>query len=240
MRFGIVLLTFLLVVITTGIVTYFLPKKYRAQTTLELRDPVKDPDFQKGLRFQGSGDPGTSYATTQFEIMQSTDVLYPVVETNDLERHWGTDGVPLSREGAFYRLRGMLGLKPISRNTDMVELSISSPDPAEAAQKLVNAVSQSYIDAKTHGVSSGINKRIQGVGKSGACRTSATVRRVMDLQSKLQQMRRDQSIVDTNTDSARRKSGTRLKTWSTPKSRRSIKTAPTSPLSRHSSSRSAT
>ncbi len=36
-RFGIVLLSFLLVVITAAITTYFQPRKYRASVTLELR-----------------------------------------------------------------------------------------------------------------------------------------------------------------------------------------------------------
>ncbi len=195
-RFGIVLLTFLLVVITTGIVTYCLPKKYRAQTTLELRDPNKDPSvFGKGgLNIQGGSGPDASYTQTQFEIMQSTDVLYPVVEANNLERQWAVDGQPISREGAYYKLRNMLGLKPI-RGTDLVELSIMSIDPAEA-QKLVNAVSQSYAEAKVHTISD-INQRIQGVVNGQLTQNHL---KVTDLLSKLQQLRRDKRIIDLEPD----------------------------------------
>ena len=196
-RLGIVLLTFLLVVITTGIVTYFLPKKYRAQTTLELRDPRTDPSIfgkQNGLNIQNGSAPEATYTATQFEIMQSTDVLYPVVDANDLQRHWTVDGQPMSREGAYYKLKGMLGLKPV-RGTDLVELSITSVDPAEA-QNLVNAVSQAYVDAKGRSINV-INQRIQG-SVDGQLAENRT--KVAGLLSKLQQMRRDKGIVDLEPD----------------------------------------
>ncbi len=194
-RFGIVLLTFLLVVITTGVVTYFLPKKYRAQTTLELRDPRSDPNFfGNGLRPESGAGPDASYTQTQFEIMQSTNVLYPVIEQNALERTWGVDGQPISKEGAYYKLRGMLGLKPI-RGTDLVEVSITSIDPAEAA-KLVNSVTQSYSDVKT----SREQSRTKTTTDVAEAVTQASRQKADELLKKLQQMRKDQGINDPEPD----------------------------------------
>ncbi len=193
-RFGIVLLTFLLVVITTGVVTYFLPKKYKAQTTLELRDPRSDPSFDKGLRPDSGSAPDASYTQTQFEIMQSTNVLYPVVEQNNLEKAWGVDGQPTSREGAYGRLRSMLGLKAV-RGTDLVEVSVTSTDPAEAA-KLVNAVTQSYSDVKISRAQ-GMTATTTGVADEA---TRASRQKADDLLKKLQQMRKDQQINDPEPD----------------------------------------
>ncbi len=193
-RFGIVLLTFLLVVITTGVVTYFLPKKYRAQTTLELRDPRMDPSFTTGLSFRSGSGPDASYTQTQFEIMQSTDVLYPVVDADHLDRQWATDGQPMSREGAYIKLRGMLGLKPL-RGTELVELSITSVDPTEA-MKLVGDVAQSYSDTKAQ-MAAGVNRKIQG---SVTAHVGESQQKQDDLLAKLQQMRRDRGIVDLEPD----------------------------------------
>ena len=72
-------------------------------------------------------------------------MLGPVVDANHLDHEWAVDGQPMSREGAYYKLRGMLGLRPI-RGTELVELSITSVDPAEA-QKLVIAGSQADTEA---------------------------------------------------------------------------------------------
>lgn len=194
-RFGIVLLTFLLVVITTGVVTYFLPKKYKAQTTLELRDPRQDPDiFGKSINPQMGGSPDASYTQTQFEIMQSTNVLYPVIEQNNLERAWMVEGQPLSKENAYYKLRGMVGLRPI-RGTDLVEVSVTSIDPVEAA-KLATAIAQSYSDVKS--------SRTTGMGteaeRAAEAAAIASRQRADDLQKKLQQMRADRNIVDITAD----------------------------------------
>ena len=148
-RFGIVLLTFLLVVITTGIVTYALPKKYRATTTLEIRNPSQDVTVFGNTHSNTSGAaPDPIYIQTQFELIQSTDVLNPVIEQNDLERKagWAVEGQPLSREQAYYKLRSMLTLRPV-RGTLLMEESVTSTNPEETAM-LANAVARSYCDVK--------------------------------------------------------------------------------------------
>ncbi len=194
-RFGIVLLTFLLVVITTGIGTYWMPKKFRAQTTLELRDPRLDPSLIKGdLNAQTGGTADASYTQTQFEIMLSTNVLYPVVERNNLERAWMVEGQPLTREAAYYRLRSMVGLKPV-RGTDLVEVSVTSQVPEEAAT-LANDVTKSYSEVKA--------SRAQGMTSVAVQATDAAVlaskQKADDLLKKLQQMRQDLGIVDVTAD----------------------------------------
>ena len=149
-RFGIVLLTFLLVVITTGIVTYCMPKRFRATTTLEIRNPAADVTvFGGGSHSNTSGGgPDPVYIQTQFELVQSTDVLNPVVEKDDLERKvgWAVEGQPLSREQAYGKLRSMLSLKQV-RGTLLMEVAVTSTNAEEAAQ-LANDVAASYSTVK--------------------------------------------------------------------------------------------
>ena len=187
-RFGIVLLTFLLVVITTGLVTYAMAKKYRAVTTLEIRDPRQDAAAFGGPHSNvGSGAPDPSYIQTQFELVQSTDVLNPVVEQNDLERKqgWAVEGTPISREQAYYKLRSMLALKQV-RGTLLMEISVTSTNPDEAAM-LANAVAKSYSDVKRDSYS-----RLEvGSDKSLVDNLRETQQKQDELHAKLQQMRRD-------------------------------------------------
>lgn len=143
-RFGIVVLSFLLVLITAGITTYFMPKKYRSSVTVELRMPNSDPRLFKDLSGSNpSIDAG--YSATQFEIIQRKEILYPVVDSQDLPKRWATDGVPATREQCYWKLRGMLTLKPI-RTTQLLDISVTSTSAPEAAL-LVNAVVQSYEEA---------------------------------------------------------------------------------------------
>ena len=195
-RFGIVLLTFLLVLISTAVVTYLLPKKYAAKTTLELHMDVEyangafTPD---GVNKPAGQDP--RYLQTQFEIIQSKDVMYPVIESQGLPQKWAVEGQPLSREACFYRLRGMMTLKEI-HGTELLELTITSTSPEEA-RDLVNAVAQNYQDVKRATLSS------RGTLTGQAMDKNITLNRqqVSDALSKLQQYRAEhKDIRDPNPD----------------------------------------
>ena len=141
-RFGIVVLSFLLVVITAAITTYFQPRKYRAAVTLELkmaadRQNIFGADNSVSVPAQ---DP--RFILTQNEILTSREILNPVVDSQDLQRKWANDAVPISKEAAYGRLRSMISLKPV-RGTELLELSALSTNPEEA-KHLVDAVTESY------------------------------------------------------------------------------------------------
>ncbi len=145
-RFGIVLLTFLLVVIVTGVATYFMPKKFTARTTLELR---MDQDKRGAFTADGDGkalgqDP--RYLQTQYAIIQSKDVLYPVVERQGLQQKWAVEGQPLSRENCYFRLLSMMNLREV-HGTELLEVDVKSTSPEEA-KDLVNAIAETYQDVK--------------------------------------------------------------------------------------------
>ena len=144
-RFGIVLLAFLLVVITAAVATALQAKKYRAHLTMQLRMPADAP--RQIDRDNTTGIPAVDprFVTTQTEIIKSSKVLYQVIDEQDLTRKWASEGTPLPREFAYYRLASMLDLKQI-RGTDLLELDVTSTSPAEA-QTLVNSVVHFYTEA---------------------------------------------------------------------------------------------
>ena len=146
-RFGIVLLSFLLVVITAAITTYFQPRKYRATghagTAHEQRE-FQDFRPRRQRRAGASRIRASCRRRTKFSL--SREVLNPVVDAQDLQRKWAADGAPVPKEAAYGRLRSMISLKPV-RGTDLLELDVMSTDPDEA-KKLVDAVAESYQNVR--------------------------------------------------------------------------------------------
>ena len=183
-RFGIVLLSFLLVVITAALATYFQPRKYKSTITMELRMPSDDMRVYKD---SSSGVPASDarFAPTQFEIIQSKEVLYPVIENQNLQKKWATEGQPLPREAAYGKLRGMLSLKQI-RGTELLELDVTDTSPEESTQ-IVNAVAESYQDAR--------KQQMQELNRTSVDSLDGDLQvqsqKVNDLELRLQKMRRE-------------------------------------------------
>lgn len=181
-RFGIVLLAFILMLVTAAIVTYFMPRKFSSTALVELR--METADYKP---FHDAGEnPGMDprFAPTQIEIIQRQSVLYPVIEQLDLTRRWATENGPTSREGAFYKLRSMLKTKPV-RNTELLDVTVTSTDAKEAAE-LANAVVQSYQDLR-------LNERKQlGTESIGALDSNLEEKRqkVADFERRIQEIRR--------------------------------------------------
>ena len=140
-RFGIVLLSFLLVVITAAVVTYCLPRKYRSAVSMEVRAPQDDASIMDvNLKRQVSMDP--QFLPTQLEIIRSHEVLDPVIAAEGLTQAWAVDGAPLPKEAAYNKLASMLDLKQ-TRGTSILELQVTSLKPEEA-KSLAMAVADSY------------------------------------------------------------------------------------------------
>ena len=196
-RFGIVLLAFLLVVITAAVTTYFQPRKYKSSITLQLRMPTEDAKVFS--RDDSNGMPGTDarFAPTQFEILQSKEVLYPVIDSLGLQKAWaapGSQGLP--KEYAYGKLKSMLGLKQV-RGTELLDLDVTSTSPEEAT-RIVTAVAQSYQDSlKQH------NRDLSDVSVRSLDGDLQVQRQTVDdLEGKLQKMRRDHPDIrfDTSPD----------------------------------------
>jgi polysaccharide biosynthesis transport protein len=138
-RLPLIILVFLLVVLTSAIVTYFMPKEYASTVTMQVKQndtfmPVFD-------RQSGSGfDP--RFLTTQFEIIQRKEMLYPVIDSLGLEQRWkGAFGFT-NKEQAYFRLRNMIDIREI-RNTELIQIIVMSTDRQEAAD-IANRIAEEY------------------------------------------------------------------------------------------------
>src|SRR5271165_3104308 len=194
-RLGLVILVFLLVVISAGVATYFLPRKYDSFATIELQPemtPVRI--FENQTESQPAiNDP--KFTQTQFQIIMRKGVLYPVIDRLDLQRKWGSNGEPLPKEVANGRLLGMLSLQEV-RNTNLIQIDVYSTDPQEAAL-LANTIANVYMEQRISEqqslVSKGVDQMVDDVKKQEEAVSQAYV--------EASRLRTESNIVDPNPDS---------------------------------------
>ena len=134
-RLPLIILVFLLVVITAGVVTYFMPKQYRSTATMQ----IKQADiYLQVFNSVGSERNDARFIPTQFEIIKQKEMLYPVIQNLGLQQKWGINSMEL----CYYRLRGMLTLQDI-RNTELVQIAVLDADKKEAME-IANAIAEEY------------------------------------------------------------------------------------------------
>ena len=141
LRLPIIILAFLLVVVTAGITTYFLPREYQSNVIIEVeQNDQKIRIFSEG--FQGGMGMDPRFATTQFQIIQRKEMLYPVIDSLNLVQKWSEEYGIRSKEQAYFKLRGMIDVREV-RNTNLLQISVESTNPQEASD-LANTIAQEY------------------------------------------------------------------------------------------------
>ena len=146
-RLGLIFLIFVVVLGTTAVVTYLQPREYSSFATIELRPdmtPVRIFENETAASERTGFDP--KFTPTQFQIITRKGVLYPVIEQLELDKKWGSIGQPMPKEFAYSKLEQMLSLQEI-RNTNLIQITVFSVDPAEAAL-LANTIAQVYMDQR--------------------------------------------------------------------------------------------
>lgn len=184
-RMPLIILVFLLVVITASVITYFMPKQYLSTVTMQIRQ--NDTYLQLFSPGMGQGfDP--RFITTQFEIIQRKEMLYPVIESLGLMQRWGAS----SMEQAYFRLRGSLNMREI-RNTELIQMGVYSSDKKEAAE-IANAIAEEYQRKR-------INEQKQWVDRSLAQlqdEVTKQQKRVDELKAVTTRLRIENNISDVN------------------------------------------
>jgi succinoglycan biosynthesis transport protein ExoP len=143
-RASLVALVLLAVLTTAGITIFFMPRQYFSKVTLE----VKPDKFGSINIFENSSrvmyDP--TFVSTQFQILQKTEILYPVIESLKLGEAWRVDGKELPPMELCNKLVRMMDLREL-RNTPLIEVGIYSTNPKEAAL-IANRIAAVYSDKR--------------------------------------------------------------------------------------------
>jgi succinoglycan biosynthesis transport protein ExoP len=144
----VILAVFLLVVLTTTVVSFFLPKSYSSTARIAVEKDATDVDSPLAGRSIAAGyDP--FWIQTQFEKIRSSMVLNDVVRKLQLNVKWAkeiNDGIQLRPEEALMFLQNHLKVQPY-RNTSIIEITYRGRNKEEAAD-IANAVSEAYRESR--------------------------------------------------------------------------------------------
>jgi succinoglycan biosynthesis transport protein ExoP len=147
-RKTVILTVFLLVALTTTVVTFLLPETFSSTAKISIEQDMPDVDSNGGgIAIRPTPDP--FFLQTEFERIQSKKVLYKVIEELDLQRQWGIkfkQPGPISRDRAYSILKGSIDVRPF-HNTTMVEIHAFSDNKDEAAT-IANKVAEVYKEVR--------------------------------------------------------------------------------------------
>jgi capsular exopolysaccharide synthesis family protein len=143
-RYGIILLTLLLVFMTAAVITYVMPKKYESQATIEVKPR------QAGISPLGIGMTETSGANrmtpqffgTEFEKIKSRNALEKVVDNLQLTNRWNVD-----KEVALRILKGIVNTQNI-RGTDLISIRVRHTNKVDA-RDICDEVARAYKAYRT-------------------------------------------------------------------------------------------
>lgn len=194
LRLPLIVLTFLLVVITAGITTYFLPRQYRSNVIIEVeQNDQKIRIFREG--YEGGMGMDPRFATTQFQIIQRKEMLYPVIDSLGLVKKWAEQYGVRTREEAYFKLRSMIDVREV-RNTNLLQISVESTDPQEASD-LANSIANEYQRKR-------IDEQQKLIERSLATLEDEVQKqreKVMETSSEMARIRLELGITDLNPDS---------------------------------------
>ena len=154
-RWKLILLVFLLVFVSSAVVTKMMTPKYRSGMTFEIKQPRDLINVAVG----GEGNPiaamgeSAAYMQTQFEILVSEQNLIAVANKLDLPNEWQVD-----ETGAAGMLMGMVRVSP-RKNTNLVDISVTTSDP-RLSQQVCQAVVDCYKEIREEKENAVINEAI--------------------------------------------------------------------------------
>lgn len=141
-RYGVILLTFLLVFMTALVITYVMPKKYESKAVVQVRPKGAGAVLMPGMENRGLSDMGPTFFPTEFEVIKAQKTLDAAIEDLDLVNRWNSDPESVRRT-----LRSIVDAQNI-RGTALIEIRVRYNDSKDA-QAIAKAVSEAYRERRT-------------------------------------------------------------------------------------------
>lgn len=195
-RKTIIITVFLITTIIATVVTFLLPASFASTARIKIENDSTDiPGIGGGPSFSGYD---AYYIQTEFEIMQSEQVLGRLITKLNLNEVWGkkyNGNTPLKMDETMQLLKQNMSLSP-ERNTKLIDITVYSGDRDEAAQ-LANGIAEAYreyrISLNTEHTTNGIS-----VLESGF-QTEAD--QIQAMQTNVDFLRKNLNIVDFDPNS---------------------------------------
>jgi capsular exopolysaccharide synthesis family protein len=146
LRKAVILLVFLLVVLTTTAITFWLPKTYSSMVRIKVDKDVPDVSGIDNKPTYAGYDP--VWLQTEFEVIQSSSVLNEVIKTLNLNQKWAAKlGVShLTTEETYPILKSQIKVNQ-SRNTSLIEIWVYDQNMNEAAE-IANTIAEVYRESR--------------------------------------------------------------------------------------------
>lgn len=138
-RYGIILLSLLLVFMTAAVITYVMPKKYESEATIEVKPRAAgiSPLGSDLNELSGAGRMTPQFFGTEFEKIKSRNSLQKVVQSLELVNRWSVD-----KETALQILKGIVNTQNI-RGTDLISIRVRHTNKVDA-RDIAEEVARSY------------------------------------------------------------------------------------------------
>jgi capsular exopolysaccharide synthesis family protein len=135
-RYGVILMTLLLVFMTAAVITYVMPKKYESKAVVQVK-----PSTRVGVALGNENAVTTpmtqNFFATEFEVIRAQLTLKFVVQRLSLMNHWS-----VTEEQALGTLRGIVDAQNI-RGTDLIEIRVKHTE-AKDARDIAKEVYEAY------------------------------------------------------------------------------------------------
>src|ERR1043166_2020832 len=190
-RKTVILAVFLLVAITTTLVTFVLPESFASTVRMKVKKDTPDVGGLGGERPYLPFDP--YWVQDQFETIQSKSVLYTVVFSSDLNKRWAEklkEEGDLRTEITFTLLKRKITVKQ-SRNTSLIEVKVLSDDKNEAAT-IANEIAKVYREHRLQAR----NEMSKGGIKVLQAKLDQRTLEMSNVQAEVNQLKKDLNISD--------------------------------------------
>ena len=138
-RYGIILLSLLLVFMTAAVITYVMPKKYESEATIEVKPRAAglSPLGSDLNELSGAARTTPQFFGTEFEKIKSRNSLEKVVQNLELVNRWSMD-----KETILQILKGIVDTQNI-RGTDLISIRVRHTNKVDA-RDIAEEVARSY------------------------------------------------------------------------------------------------
>ncbi len=193
-RKTVILAVFLLVAITTTLVTFVLRPTYASTVRISVQKDAGDIQGIGGLQLSGGFDP--YWIQTEFERIESKQILHQVIDRLKLSQKWAEKykEPELRKDVTYALLKGVVNVTQ-TRNTSLIEINVESEDPEEAAA-IANDIAEVYRSTRV--------KKWEEVSKRGLQtledKLETNTVMIRELQKVIDDMKEQYSINDVDND----------------------------------------
>jgi polysaccharide biosynthesis transport protein len=147
LRRSLIVMVFLLCVVTSTLLTFWLPKQYASTVRIEVQKDAPEVPVGEARANAFGSDP--YFLTTQFKIIESWSILTNVIDSLHLDEKLATqagDTTPWTLDQTYSALFDKISVEQ-TRMTSLIEISVKNAD-AKMAADIANAIVVAYRESR--------------------------------------------------------------------------------------------